>query len=527
MNEIRTLTMLELRALYGMNKFRYTKDEKAKNRYRLLGGVWIFLICMVFTYVGGLVYGLSYLGLSEIVPAYLVVIASLVIFAFGIFKAGNVIFGNKGYDILSSMPIKSSAIVVSRFLTMYVEDLILTLVIMLPGIAVYGVCHHPGAGFYLVALLGTLFVPAIPLVGSVVLGTLIMAISSRMKHKNMVQTVLMVALVVGILVSSFRMGNLTGDFTLEMLTALAQTVGELMEQLYLPAVWFGDAMSGYNLAGLLLFVAVSLGVMILTIWLVSRSYHSIMRRLLTFSARHNYKIGEMKSRGLLKALYFREAKRYFSSSIYVTNTIVGPIVGCIMSVALCVVGMETIQSVIPVAVDISGFVPFVFAAVFCMMTTTSTAISMEGKHFWVIQSLPIPAKVLLDSKILLNLSVMFPFYLVSEICLVIAMKPGLMQLVWLIFLPAMLMLLSVVWGITVNLKFHSFDWEKEEQVVKQSASAALGGFAGMLLSVLLGGLLFLVPEQYGDVARTVAGIGLLAGTAWLYRKNNRWELRGL
>ncbi len=525
MNELWTLIMLELRALYGVNKFLHTKDTKAKNRYRFLCGVWIFLVVVMFSYVGGLVYGLSYLGLPEIAPAYLVMLSSIVIFAFGILKAGNTIFGDKGYDIITSMPVKASSVVVSRFVAMYVEDLVITLVIMLPGVAVYGFLQHPAAGFYLVALLGALFVPAIPLVISTLLGTLVLAISARMKHKSMVQTVLMVVLIVGG-VSSFDMGSAMEAFTPEMFVALAQSIEAVIKRLYLPAVWIGNAMLGRDMFGLLLFVVISVAGMLFMVVLVSGSFHSVMRGLRSFSISSRYKIEEMERRSLLKALYVRESRRYFSSSIYVTNTIVGPIMGCIMSVALCIVGMDSIQKMLPANIDLSRFVPFVFAAVFCTMTTTSTAISMEGKQFWVVQSLPIPVKTLLDSKILLNLSLMLPFYAVSEVCLVIALKLGLVQAIWLVILPALLMLFSVVWGITVNLKFHSFDWEREEQVVKQSASAALGGFAGMLLSVFLGGLTFLVPGRYENAVNALICVVLVTGTAWLYQRNNKWEMKG-
>ncbi len=64
------------------------------------------------------------------------------------------------------------------------------------------------------------------------------------------------------------------------------------------------------------------------------------------------------------------------------------------------------------------------------LTTSCTSISMEGKQFWVIKSLPIPTKALLDSKITLNLGLMLPFYLISLAAIAIAVKPGLLELLW-------------------------------------------------------------------------------------------------
>ncbi len=521
MNELRTLTALELRNLYGFNKFRHTKDKKAKNNYRLLFGAFVMLIAMVVFYVGALVYGLCTLGMGSVVMAYLTVIASLLVFAFGIFKAGNQIFGHKGYDLLASMPVCQSSIVISRFLAMYAEDSILTLVVMVPGLGVYAILQKPDVGFYLTAIMGSLLIPAIPLVASALIGTAIMGLSARMKHKSLVQTGLMLLLVVGILAGSFGMGSFAEELTPEMLTDLAKTVSALIGKLYPPAIWLGQG----SLGGFALFAALSVGLMAVAMGIASQNFHGIMRRLVTFSAGKSYAIGAMESRGLLKALYLRELKRYFASSVYVTNTIVGPIMGCFLAGGLCFVGADAVTQQIPL--NLGRLMPFVFAGIFGMMTTTAVSVSMEGKQFWVVKSLPVPAKNLFDSKILLNLSLMLPFYILSEIFLVIALKPDIRELLWLILLPASILLFAVVFGITVNLKLHSFDWERETQPVKQSASTALGGFAAPLISLVMGFAVAFVPEQMTDLVMVGVCSLLLVGTALLYQYNNKAKLESL
>ncbi len=524
MSEIRTLLFLELRSFYGINQFLHTKDKKAKNRYRGLCLAWILVMGILFFYVGGLVYGLCTLGLGQIVPAYLGVIASLLILAVGLFTAGYRIFGEKGYDLLASMPIRPRSIVISRFLSLYTEDLLFAMAIMLPGVAVYGVCAKPDFVFYLFALLGTVLIPGIPLVISVLFGTFVMAVSARMKRKSTVQAMLMVVLVVGIVTVSFGMESVAENFTPDAFAQLAQSLGKVFQKIYLPAVWLGNAMIYGDVWSLGLFAGVSITVMAVAIFAVSRYFHSILGKLRNFTARHDYKIGTMERRGLLKALYFRELKRYFSSSIYVTNTIIGPILGAIMAVALCVTGLDAVA--LP-GMDIVGLLPFALSAVFTMMTATSVSISMEGKQFWVIKSLPIPTKMLFDSKILLNLTLMAPCYLVAEVAMAIAVKPNVMQLLWQILIPGIIGVFAVALGITVNLKSHSFDWEKEETVVKQSLPALLGGFAGVIVSLLAGLATMATPAPYGDLTRGALCLLLAGLTVFLYRNNNKAKLQKL
>ncbi len=527
MNKLLSLLLLELRGLYGLNKFRHCRDPREKNRYRIVLAACMLLLVMALAYVGGLVYGLCSLGLGAIVPAYLTAIGSALVFALGIFVAGNRIFGLGGYDLLASLPLKPGALVLSRFLSLYVEDLVWTLVIWLPGLAVYGVCQRPGPSLFLQAVPVILLLPAIPLVLATLAGSLVLGLSARMRHKSLVQTGLLVLLVVGILVGSFSVGDAPEGLTPEAFAALAQTIGSLLGQIYPPALWVNGAMVAGELWGLALFALISLGMMAVVIGITARHFHHISTRLRGFSASRSYRLGAMESRHLGKALYLRELRRYFSSSIYVTNTIIGPILGTILAVALAVSGLEPIRQSLPLQIDIPGLLPYVFSAVFCMMNTTSVSISMEGRQFWGIQALPIPAKALLDSKLLLNLSLMLPFYLVSLVAMAVGIRADFVQLWWLAVIPASIMVFSVVLGITVNLRFHSFDWEKEEAVVKQSLSSALGGFAGFLVSAALAVLVLAVPAAFTDGVKLGGCLVLWLLTAVLYRKNNRISLAEL
>lgn len=520
MTDVRALLTLELRSFYGINKYRYTKDTKEKNRARLLLVAWAIILVMICTYVGGLVYGLCTLGFADIVPAYLAVLSSALVIAFSMFSAGVRVFGQHGYAMLVSLPIKTSSLVIARFLGLYIADLAVTLVVTVSGMAVYGVCTHPPLWTYLAACITTLFVPAIPLVISVVFGMGVLVISSRMKHKSIMQSLISVAVVVGVMSVSFGMEG--KEFSTEQLSSLATVVTAAIGKVYPPALWLNAAVVQGNIVLLALFATVSAAVCVAAMWIVTKVFHTLVRRLYSFTAKHAYTVTAMHRRGLLKTLYVRELKRYFSSGIYVTNTIIGPIMGAIMAVVLCVTGVETVQNAL-MPLDVKAVAPFVLAAAMCMMTTTSVSVSMEGKHIWVVQSLPIPPKTWLDSKLLVNATLMVPFFAVAVTAFAIALQPTLLQLVWLIAVPVCIMAFSLVFGITVNLKIHAFDWQREETVVKQSAPAAIGGFAGPLVSIAGG----VAAAFGGDILRAVICVVLLFVTRLLYVHNNQIQISKL
>ncbi len=527
MNDIKALTLLELRSLCGINRLLYTKDKKEKKRYKLLISAFIILILFAVGYVSGMVFGLSYLGLGDIIPTYLVMIASLIVIILGIFRSGNTLFSKNGYEMLVSIPIRTKAIVISRFSLMYTEYLSLSLLVMLPGIITFGILQQPNPSFYILALLCTFFIPLIPLVISILLGTLTFAISSRLKHKSIVQSILTVAVILGVFLLLFSIQSLTDSFSEEKLTEFARSATELFAKIYPFAVLLGTAMMNGGLAEALLFMLISSALTAIAVLVVSLCFHKIMSALHSFSAKHSYKIEDMQSKSILSTLYFKEIKRYFSSSVYVTNTIVGPILGCIFAITLLIIGKETIQSSIPLPIDVLGLIPFVYSAICCLMPTSSTSISMEGKRIELIKSLPISAKELFDSKLLLNLTLLLPSYVISEIVLIIALKPTFTELIWLILIPLIIMLFSVTFGITADLIFRNFNWEKEEAVVKQGASAALGGFGGMLASMILGILTAIAPENMQTFVKAGVCILLASLTFILYRNNNKHSLSEL
>ncbi|MBP3700541.1 MAG: hypothetical protein J6I64_01495, partial [Lachnospiraceae bacterium] len=315
---------------------------------------------------------------------------------------------------------------------------------------------------------------------------------------------------------------------------LAGIVSERIGELYPPAVWMGQSLITGKPGGLLLCAVVSLAAGITVIGGIARGFRRICDGLFATTARHDYRMGVLKGRSVMAALWKREQKRYLSSSLYVTNTIVGPLLATILVGAMWMTGVDALQETVDgllagssLSLRVAELIPFLLSAVFCMMTTTSVSISMEGKGFWLIKSLPVSTKMVLDSKILMNLSVMLPFYVVSEILLTLAVRPMLTQWLWQLLIPAVLILFTCVLGITVNLHFYSFDWRREETVVKQSAAALLGGFAGLLVSLLCAVPMILAPQERIGLVKAAICLALSAMTWLLREKNNQTQLQCL
>ena len=146
---VRLLTWLSLCNLFGFNEARYGKDQKKRSRLLALGVAYLILGGMLVFYVGILTYGFILLEMEKIIPLYLCVIIALMTFMFTVFRAGSDLFSSKRYEMLAVLPVSSTAIVISRFLTVYITDLIVSLGATLSVMAVCAFMTDFSVWFYI------------------------------------------------------------------------------------------------------------------------------------------------------------------------------------------------------------------------------------------------------------------------------------------------------------------------------------------------------------------------------------------
>ena len=219
-------------------------------------------------------YAFHFLELGEIIPMYLYTIISLVMLVLSFFKAGSVLFSMKSYDIMVSLPVNKSAILISRFVTMYVTNLLFALVVMLPGLAVHIYFAKPGLSFYLISIPVVLFAPLLPLTISSILGALIKGISSRMKRKSLVEVLLTMTLVIIVMIGGISMGEQAETTDIDVIKEVLSLVTVELGKIFPPALWYHNALSG-NLLQLLLLLFLPALIFFAFVWILSKRFQEI------------------------------------------------------------------------------------------------------------------------------------------------------------------------------------------------------------------------------------------------------------
>ncbi len=523
MNTLAALIKLELRSFFGINVLLHTKDSKVKKKCIGVLIAWIILGFYFATYISGLVYSFNTLGIIELIPSVIICLSSIIIFTFGIFKSGGLIFRQTGIDIISSLPVKSRDIVLARFVRFYAEELILCAVTMGAGLGVYSIYVKPGALFFLMALISLFFVPLVPIALATFVGALITGLTSGMKKKSLFASFLQILFAVGIIYFSSTSAS---EFSEDFIKSISSLIRNKFARIYPLGLFFGDSLESGSLLTWLLCLLVSLAIAALTLIIVSRFFSAISSRIFSSGAKGNYRMTAQKGSGRMPSLIRREFRRYFASSIYVTNTIIAPIMALALCIALLVMG-NRISELLPSSMNLTAGIPFVLAIIFALSPPTCACISIEGKNWWLLKSLPLSNRDILGAKLLMSLVLFAPSLLICEVLMFIALKPTGPDILFMLIIPACLILMSCIFGLFVNLKMPNFNWDNEAEVVKQGASVAIGGICCDLVIIAMTALVFILPPQFSVAVRLFITVLALALSLVFHKASLKINLREL
>ncbi|MGF7046780.1 ABC-2 type transport system permease protein [Paenibacillus sp. DS2015] len=514
------LTKIQLFSSFGLNKALHTRDVKERRKFLLLsigilmGVAMIAVASFGYSYMMALTF--EQMGRMDLLLAIMMAVTSIIAFFTTIYKASGVLFSYKDYDLIMSLPMKTSHVVASRVLQLYVLNLFFTLMIMLPAGAVYAIKVNPGVLYYLFFLITLLFIPLLPIIAATIIGALISWISSRFKASRMISLVLTFAVIIVFMVGSFRIdGN-----EQVMIDNMGTVLADMIFKLYPLSAMYVDALCSYRMSSFLLFIAISwLSFMIFSTVLGTR-YKAIHTGLSTSHASSKYIMKPLVASSPFRALYKKELRRYISSSLYVLNTSIGMILLLVMSIALLFTSSEKLGELIEIpelSQYLSTLAP-IFVSFFVIMScTTSSSISLEGNHLWILKSSPVSHRSILFSKVAVNLTVTIPILVISCVMLMISLRTGWIESFLLLAIPIIYAFFSAMMGVIVNLRLPKMEWTSEVLVVKQSAAVLVSMLIGFISLVIPLGISLLLSQVNGSLILLGIGMIMIAVCGLMYR----------
>ena len=527
LRQIKLLLRVQTCNLFGINEARYGKKGKQRGARIALMFAMALVTLVLCGYVAGLCYALCAIGAGNSIPMLLALVTGVVVLMLTMFRVGPVIFDLHSYEQLISLPLRPTAIVISRFLRMYLSNAAMALMVLLPGTIVAGVMLHPGALYCAMMLLGALVLPLIPMTIAMLLGALVYAISARMRRRSLaviVLTLLMTLLLIAGAMLLSTVNDMDDARVLGLISALVNRIGSF----YPPAQWFGRCVAGGSIPDFLALAAGSLAFFALVASVIGANFHRICAALSARATRGHYAMSAQRQSTAFAALYRRELRRYAASPVYVMNTLIGGLIAVLMGVG-ALVAVKRVPLLTELLSEMGALpaIPFVVAFMFVISPSTSCSISLEGRQWWQIKCLPVSDRQILDAKFALYLTLALPCWVVTVLLLAAALRPSGAELVWLILVPLVYILFSGALGMRMNLAMPSFTWENENQPVKQSRPVGFTMLIGFAASALPAAGAIVLPEELGRWLPAVVVVVLLAGALLLYRSCIAVRLREL
>ena len=229
-NRYLLLLKMQLYNLFGINRIFHSDNKKEKQCIMVLGVSALLTIGLIIVYSTIISMSLASMGATKILPTISTLICSLITLILTFLKSSGVLVGLRDYDMIMSLPVKNSEVVLSRLTMVYLTNFSISVIVVLPSVIIFRINAETGISGNIIFLLSLLFLPIIPMIISLGLGVLISAVSSRSKHKNILSLVLSTLIVLLIVAASTKAQNMNTDEILNIGILFSNMTNEICKR---------------------------------------------------------------------------------------------------------------------------------------------------------------------------------------------------------------------------------------------------------------------------------------------------------
>lgn len=428
----------------------------------------IFQISMTFQ---------SYYEISNYLILPLSVASMFIIFLSTVMKGSGILYFDKSIDILFSYPIKPRTLVLSKLLLLYLWGVTVSLILLIVPLVRYELVLQRNGIFYIFDLLLIMVMPIIPIVFGIILGYVIY------KHLgNIFQSGSYLKSILYLIVFTLFMAFMFFAFDRINFEILLR---ELIEKNGFLNILKNGILFTYNWKMLLFLMLVLILGIGLTIYIIQTYKRKCIKLQMCIIQKKHSKPQYIRKTKIC-SLFVREAQRYFSTSAYMLNTMLGVVCLILFTIYSCIQtnDVKMYMDLIGATFNIKNtavLYAFVVSGLIILSNVTYASISIEGKSRELLKTFPIEIKELLFTKYLFHLSLTIPTICVCAIFLGITFKMSILEWGVLLILPITLSAFVGALGLFINLLFPNYEWENVTYIVKQSVPAIMT----ILFSVLI------------------------------------------
>ncbi len=491
-----------------INSFKLRSTSNKKKILITIFALYIIatLVVTLSTFLFQLFNILNTSGLTTYYLPVLFALASFFAFLFTIYSAKSGLFENKDNDLLLSLPLKRTTVLLSRLLYLAIYNLIIGLVFLGPGIYIY----ITGVGtitftFVIAIIFMIIFFPIIPTILASLFGYLIATLTAKTGKKSVFELIyytLFIFVYMLIITNSNKL--------LVKLTSNVALLNRLLKIFFLPIEVLNKAITTNNLFYVLGFIAINILCLLLFAFILNKSYFKIISNLNTQKTKSNFKMKTLTLKSQRRALKEKELKRYFSSAIYVFNTAFGVVFLILAAGASLFYSQDKILALTSqyeaARLDSFSLVLMLILFVCTMTDTTNSSISIERNNFWILKSLPLKTKDIFSAKLFVNRIILLPVAIISLLLFNVTGYIDFTQMILLMIFTFFYNGFVSNFGLIANLLFPNFSAINDTAIVKQSAASLVGIMVPFVIVII--GMPFLLSDTVNKINSLCILIGL-------------------
>lgn len=507
------LLRLQLLSRYADLKPRNIARQFQEKKGRVIGMIIGILVAVV--YLGGflifmesaMLNFLAQAGMPDLLLSMAVTLSMLGTLIMSFFFIMSALYFGRDAAYIASLPVKPRVVLAAKLTQVWISEVWISVLIIMPAAVLYGIRVGAEPLLYVRALIAALAAPILPIVIVSFVSTLLIRFSALWKHRDIIATVSGILFIGAYMYLAFNMGSISGSGNMDDLVSTFMqsnmTRVEAVTKMFPPAGWAAKGALG-DWGALLLFLLVCAAAVGLVIWALGFCYQELSL-LQTETPTETRKKGRIKADSFsggsaVKALCLREIRQILRVPSYATNSLPTAVMPVFMVVMMYLAfnsagsqegGLTALLSTINPDL-ILPILTAVMAYMAGMNPALSTAVSREGKGHDFMNSLPVSAKTIVLSKLIVGYALSMVGVVLAAAIIAILFPAFAHYAAMAFVLVSLYCFVTSCLALNRDVKHPRLDWVTEQEAIKQNFGAAIGMFIGWAILIALGGVTYLL-----------------------------------
>lgn len=415
-----------------------------------------------------------------------------IVFIFSIFETKSELFDCKDNELLLSMPIRPIDIIISRSATVLILNALEALFIMVPASILFVV--FGGSGWYIpTSLVVAVLVSVLSTVLASAVGYLVAIIAKRFRNNSFVT----LGVSLFFLFAYFFGYSAIMNMMLSLEESDPEQILDMLSGILAPFAFLGR-MSLFEPLYIIGLVLICVLMSALAWYILSRNYIRIITASTSVAGR-KYKAERLNTSSALIALSRKEIAAFLAEPTYMLNGAIGVIFSVLLGIFALISGGEIAimidELALTIGVPSEGLAALAIVVIVSSLSAfngiSASAISIEGKRFWIVKCAPISSVDLLYAKLVPHLVLCVPASLILSVLLGISLGASPIDWLFIIVTPIVATFSFAMLGIIFNAIWPKLEYQNIAEVVKNSLPVFLSQIIPMLLlPIFIVGVIF-------------------------------------